>query len=139
MSAAVQVNRPAKIANGDYYITLLKALHSNLKPRTYLEIGTDTGVSFALAECASLAIDPAFKIDRNVIANKPSAHFYQMPSDSFSAVTIRLSYWAIRSIWHSSTACIFTNFFCAISSIRKGTAAGTPSSPCTIASLATPS
>jgi hypothetical protein len=41
---------------------LLAALHAQLHPRNYLEIGIDTGVSLALSEVPSIGIDPAFTV-----------------------------------------------------------------------------
>ena len=41
---------------------LLAALHAQLQPRNYLEIGIDTGVSLALSRVPSIGIDPAFSI-----------------------------------------------------------------------------
>lgn len=41
---------------------VLAALHERLRPRTYLEIGTDRGESLALARCPAIGVDPAFKV-----------------------------------------------------------------------------
>ena len=41
---------------------LLAALHAQLQPRNYLEIGIDTGVSLALSRVPSIGIDPAFSV-----------------------------------------------------------------------------
>ena len=65
------------------YLTVLARLHALLKPETYLEIGTRTGDSLKLANCASIAVDPAFAISTDIIGKKPSCHFYQITSDRF--------------------------------------------------------
>ena len=64
---------------------VLARLHGNLRPETYLEIGTATGVSLRLASCASIAVDPHFKLDADVVGAKPCCLLYQMPSDAFFA------------------------------------------------------
>lgn len=68
---------------GANYLTVLGRLHTLLQPETYLEIGTSTGRSLAIAKCASIAIDPRFKIDANVIGEKPSCLLFQIASDRF--------------------------------------------------------
>jgi predicted O-methyltransferase YrrM len=40
----------------------LRRLHRQLKPKTYLEIGVNTGASLRLSRARSIAIDPEFKI-----------------------------------------------------------------------------
>ena len=67
------------------YLTVLSRLHGMLRPETYLEIGSRSGDSLKLAQCASLAIDPMFDIAVNVVGAKPSCHFYQLTSDRFFA------------------------------------------------------
>ena len=70
---------------GEYYIHFIERLHAALKPKTYLEIGTSAGESLRFANCASIAIDPAFVATSGEIGVKPSCCFYQMPSDDFFA------------------------------------------------------
>ncbi len=41
---------------------LLRGLHERLQPRTYLEIGVNTGGSLALSRTRTIAIDPAFAV-----------------------------------------------------------------------------
>ncbi|MBD5786362.1 class I SAM-dependent methyltransferase [Cellulosimicrobium terreum] len=41
---------------------LLTGLHRRLRPRTYLEIGVNTGASLALSRARSVGVDPAFKV-----------------------------------------------------------------------------
>lgn len=67
------------------YLQVLERLHRGLRPRTYLEIGTATGTSLAFADCASLAVDPGFTLDQEVIGAKPRCLFFQEDSDGFFA------------------------------------------------------
>ena len=69
------------------YLEVLRTLHEVLQPRNYLEVGTLTGASLALADCASLAIDPGFLFeDIDVvrrIVSKPRLLLFRMASDLF--------------------------------------------------------
>jgi len=47
-------------------------MHSILKPRSYVEIGVNRGETLALADCASVGVDPEFLIDRDVVGKKPA-------------------------------------------------------------------
>jgi hypothetical protein len=49
---------------GAFYLDVLSMIHSHLRPRTYLEIGVETGQSIALArpETRAIGIDPEPKI-----------------------------------------------------------------------------
>src|ERR1700753_4048048 len=72
---------------GDSYTAVLDRLHRTLLPKTYLEIGVETGATLAIARCASIGIDPAFRfrdpeLVKQIIA-KPSLLLYQTTSDSF--------------------------------------------------------
>ena len=61
-------------------------MHLLLRPRTYLEIGCDTGQSLELAQCASIAIDPNPRVSvKEAIGHKPVCAFYRMTSDAFFA------------------------------------------------------
>jgi predicted O-methyltransferase YrrM len=69
---------------GSVYLSILKLLHSVLKPKSYLEIGTQKGQSLSLASCASISIDPYMTVDlKDSIGAKPSCFFFQMTSDDF--------------------------------------------------------
>src|ERR1700731_2898841 len=62
-----------------------------LMPKTYFEIGTLHGDTLALARCASLAVDPEFRLNKpeifDQIVNKPKLMLFQMASDDFFAQT----------------------------------------------------
>jgi hypothetical protein len=71
---------------GEHYTTIMEKLHRALQPKTYMEIGTETGQSLAYAQCPSLAIDPTFRIDgarMSQILKRPVSLFFAMKSDAF--------------------------------------------------------
>lgn len=71
--------------DGEPYLETLAGVHAALRPRTYLEIGVATGASLELARCASLAVDPAPGIKRDVRAGKPLCLLHTTTSDAFFA------------------------------------------------------
>lgn len=78
-----EVNAVEDFHTGAPYLQVLGRLHALLKPQTYMEIGTNTGRSLSLAQCAAIAVDPRFKVEANVIGSKSICLFYQMTSDRF--------------------------------------------------------
>ncbi|MBS0558641.1 MAG: class I SAM-dependent methyltransferase [Proteobacteria bacterium] len=70
---------------GEFYTTVLRRLHTELRPSSYLEIGTQFGDSLAFVACPSIAIDPGFHMKTNVIGTKSICAFYQMQSDDYFA------------------------------------------------------
>jgi SAM-dependent methyltransferase len=70
---------------GAWYHDVLKHLHEALQPAAYFEIGTLDGATLALAACPSIAVDPAFRVKRNIIGSKRMCHLYQLTSDDFFA------------------------------------------------------
>lgn len=72
---------------GPWYVEILKQVHKVLKPRSYFEIGTNTGTTLAISRCASIAVDPSISITWEEISNgvfhKPSLNLFQMTSDDF--------------------------------------------------------
>jgi hypothetical protein len=74
---------PSRELQGQSYLDVLAAFHAMLQPQTYLEIGTCFGDSLALANCASLAIDPDFRLQKDVVGKKPACTLWQMGSDLF--------------------------------------------------------
>jgi hypothetical protein len=67
------------------YKEVLTRLHMELNPKSYLEIGTLNGTTFRLSNCPSIAIDPCFKINQDIIGQKPFCALYQIPSDEYFA------------------------------------------------------
>jgi hypothetical protein len=83
-SSSDQFWQISDLAGEDYKISLQR-LHKTLRPRTYLEVGVSGGATLALAQCAFVAIDPEFKINKLPINNKSASLFYNMTSDDFFA------------------------------------------------------
>ena len=70
---------------GSTYVAVLAELHRTLKPRGYLEIGMLHGETFALAQCASIGIDPELRLATSALQGKPRIHLFQTTSDRFFA------------------------------------------------------
>ena len=70
---------------GRNYRKILARLHAIRRPATYLEIGTATGQTLAIAACASVAIDPRFRLAHDVRRGKPACHLFETTSDDFFA------------------------------------------------------
>lgn len=70
---------------GTGYLKLLRRLHAVRGPRTYLEIGTAAGKTLALARCASIAIDPRFRLAGGARRDRQTCHLFEMTSDAFFA------------------------------------------------------
>ena len=68
-----------------HYFALMQELHQSLKPEVYFEIGTESGASLDLAKCLSIAVDPAFQIEADVMGAKPGLILQQKTSDEFFA------------------------------------------------------
>lgn len=60
----------------------LRGLHEVLQPRTYFEIGVRDGMSLTHSRAVSVAVDPAFAIDREV---RCDVHLVRTTSDEFFA------------------------------------------------------
>jgi hypothetical protein len=67
------------------YLDFLTALHTHLTPRTYLEVGTETGASLSSVGCDAIAVDPRFTLQTGATGNRRRSFFFQMPSDTFFA------------------------------------------------------
>lgn len=68
---------------GSSYGTVLQHLHKVLRPKSYFEIGTLRGATLKLAECPSIAVDPLFRVEQDVLGGKRMCALYQMTSDDF--------------------------------------------------------
>ena len=68
-----------------HYLPWLEQLHRRLRPRVYLEIGTESGASLAYADCLSIAVDPRFRLEGDVMGARPELHLFQGTSDAFFA------------------------------------------------------
>jgi hypothetical protein len=67
------------------YEAFFRALHGQAAFDWYMEIGCRSGQIFATAPGRTIAVDPFFQVDRNVIAAKPALHIFQQTSDDFFA------------------------------------------------------
>lgn len=83
-TTAIEIG-PDYFHKGAHYAQVLVWLHEYLKPRSYLEIGTAGGASLQLAKCASIAVDPMFRLTVDVIGAKPCLMQFQTGSDQFFA------------------------------------------------------
>ena len=96
------------------YPDFLNALHTHLTPRTYLEVGTATGSSLALANCDAIAVDPQFQLDVTATGNRRRTFFFQMPSDTSLRPKMYAGWWDGRWTWSFWMACTGSNSCCAI-------------------------
>ncbi|HSK93613.1 MAG TPA: class I SAM-dependent methyltransferase [Candidatus Angelobacter sp.] len=60
----------------------LREVHARLRPRNYLEIGTNTGRSLTLSRVPTIAVDPAFTVNRGL---RCDLHLVRATSDDFFA------------------------------------------------------
>ncbi|AVO38166.1 class I SAM-dependent methyltransferase [Pukyongiella litopenaei] len=65
------------------YYDFLSRIHEHMLFDWYLEIGCRKGRSFANVRGKTIAVDPYFAIDRNVVNHKPALHIFQQTSDDF--------------------------------------------------------
>ena len=70
---------------GQPYEEWLTQLHSTHLFDWYMEIGCRTGRTFAPSRSKTIAVDPFFKANSNIITDKPALHVFQQPSDDFFA------------------------------------------------------
>lgn len=74
-----------KRATGIGYLKFLRTLHANLIFDWYMEVGCRKGDSFAPVRSKTIAVDPYFRIQLDVIGPKPALHVFQATSDDFFA------------------------------------------------------
>lgn len=74
----------SRILPGSNYYDCLRQIHRHLRPRTYLEIGVETGMSInlALSETRAVGVDPAPKLQFGLTANTV---IHTLSSDDFFA------------------------------------------------------
>jgi hypothetical protein len=80
-------SRAAQLAlPGSYYVDVIANIHALAKPRTYLEIGVNTGVTFGLAAATTraLGVDPLPLLKQ---PPGPNAKIFPLTSDDFFAQT----------------------------------------------------
>lgn len=85
-------------AMGKNYARFLDGLHANMLFDWYLEVGCRSGRTFGPVRGKTIAVDPYFRIETNVIGPKPALHILQQTSDDFfasgflKAMKIKLSF-----------------------------------------------
>lgn len=72
-------------ASGMRYIRFLRLLHEACLFDWYLEVGCRSGRSFAPVRSKTIAVDPFFQAEINIIGKKPALHVFQETSDAFFA------------------------------------------------------
>ena len=70
---------------GEHHLAFLQHLHRMLRPRSYLEIGTQQGATLQLADCPSVAIDPFMMLEAPGREPRPGLSLFRMSSDTFFA------------------------------------------------------
>ena len=71
--------------SGMSYARFLSALHETCLFDWYLEVGCRAGRSFAPVRSKTIAVDPFFQAEINIIGKKPALHIFQQTSDDFFA------------------------------------------------------
>lgn len=71
--------------SGIHYQRFLRHLHLACLYDWYLEIGCRSGESFAPVRSKTIAVDPFFRAEINIIGKKPALHVFQQTSDDFFA------------------------------------------------------
>lgn len=72
-----------KRAVGLGYLRFLRKLHARYVFDWYMEVGCRDGRSFAPVRSKTIAVDPFFLVESNVINDKPELHVFQKTSDAF--------------------------------------------------------
>ncbi len=72
-------------AAGAFYQEVMRRVHAALTPRRYLEIGTLHGETLRLSRCPSIAVDPAFQVDAEIVGEMPLLMMFPLESDVFFA------------------------------------------------------
>ncbi|MDZ4088843.1 MAG: class I SAM-dependent methyltransferase [Tabrizicola sp.] len=71
--------------SGMPYYRFLRSLHEACLFDWYLEVGCRSGESFAPVRSKTVAVDPFFQAEINIIGKKPALHVFQATSDDFFA------------------------------------------------------
>lgn len=69
--------------HGTRYLNFLSWLHSEMLFDWYMEIGCSRGNSFAPVRSKTIAVDPFFRAEIDIIGKKPALHVFQATSDAF--------------------------------------------------------
>ena len=74
-----------KAPSGQGYVAFLQGLHASVLFDWYIEIGCRNGRMFAPVRGKTIAVDPYFRAELNIIGKKPALHVFQEKSDDFFA------------------------------------------------------
>lgn len=72
-------------ATGMHYYRYMRRLHQQLLFDWYMEVGCRAGRSFAPVRSKTIAVDPFFRTEIDIIGSKPVLHVFQQKSDDFFA------------------------------------------------------
>lgn len=72
-----------KEITGINYRKWIANVHASLDINWYLEVGCRRGLTFSSARCNTIAVDPEFKLESNVLNLKKQLHLFQVTSDEF--------------------------------------------------------
>lgn len=72
-------------ARGRHYLDVLEHLHLLRDPDWYLEIGTGRGHSLMRCPGKAIAVDPDFRLNGDVMGDKPALHLIRSTSQAFFA------------------------------------------------------
>ncbi|MEJ1991151.1 MAG: hypothetical protein P8X50_05355 [Maritimibacter sp.] len=87
-----------KKAEGIGYYRFMRRLHKSHLFEWYMEVGCRNGRVFSNSRSKTIAVDPFFRAERNIINNKPALHIFQQTSDDFfssaflKAAKVKLSF-----------------------------------------------
>ena len=68
---------------GEGYLQVLDRLHRALRPRGYLEIGTQHGEALSVVGCPAVVVDPHMLLSETVIRLKRELFLFRMSSEAF--------------------------------------------------------
>lgn len=71
--------------SGVYYLDFMALLNRQLQPRSYFEVGTDTGLSLNCFSCDAVCVDPNFQVAARVWQARRRTLMFQSTSDDFFA------------------------------------------------------
>ena len=71
--------------SGAYYLEFMALLNRELQPRSYFEIGTDTGLSLNCFSCDAVCVDPNFQVRMHAWQSRHRTLMFQTTSDNFFA------------------------------------------------------
>ena len=70
---------------GVSYLDFLEMISNALRPRSYFEIGTETGLTVSKFVCDAVCVDVNFQLRTDVFCSRNRLSFFQMTSDQFFA------------------------------------------------------